>query len=114
YWAESEGNPAFTHLGIDQQASALQSGGNMEGKDVRFGIADSTIWATATTDASNGSVNSMHDSYTPLGGLIPILNIELGEIIFGGTGSGLYGVLLFAIVAVFIAGLMVGRTPEYL
>jgi K+-transporting ATPase ATPase A chain len=86
----------------------------MEGKDVRFGIANSTIWAAATTDASNGSVNSMHDSYTPLGGMIPIINIELGEIVFGGVGSGLYGMLLYAIVAVFVAGLMVGRTPEYL
>jgi K+-transporting ATPase ATPase A chain len=86
----------------------------MEGKEVRFGIANSTIWAVATTDASNGSVNSMHDSYTPLGGLIPLINIQLGEIIFGGVGSGLYGMLLFAILAVFIAGLMVGRTPEYL
>ncbi|MDE2500719.1 MAG: potassium-transporting ATPase subunit KdpA, partial [Alphaproteobacteria bacterium] len=94
--------------------SALQAGGNMEGKEVRFGIADSTIWATATTDASNGSVNSMHDSYTPLGGLVPMVNIQLGEIIFGGVGSGLYGILLFAIVAMFVAGLMVGRTPEYL
>ena len=86
----------------------------MEGKEVRFGIANSTIWATATTDASNGSVNSMHDSYTPLGGLVPIINMQLGEIIFGGVGSGLYGMLLFAIIAVFVAGLMVGRTPEYL
>ena len=86
----------------------------MEGKEVRFGIANSAIWATATTDASNGSVNSMHDSYTPLGGLVPLFNIQLGEIIFGGVGSGLYGMLLFAIIAVFIAGLMVGRTPEYL
>jgi K+-transporting ATPase ATPase A chain len=114
YWAESQGNPALAQLGVDQGPSALQSGGNMEGKEVRYGIANSTIWATATTDASNGSVNSMHDSYTPLGGLIPILNIQLGEIIFGGVGSGLYGMLLFAIVAVFVAGLMVGRTPEYL
>ena len=86
----------------------------MEGKEVRFGIANSTIWATATTDASNGSVNSMHDSYTPLGGIVPLVNIQLGEIIFGGVGSGLYGMLLFAIIAVFVAGLMVGRTPEYL
>jgi len=114
YAAESQGNPAFAKLGIDQTASDLQAGGNMEGKEVRFGIANSTIWATATTDASNGSVNSMHDSYTPLGGLIPLLNIQLGEIIFGGVGSGLYGMLLFAIIAVFVAGLMVGRTPEYL
>ena len=94
--------------------SALQAGGNMEGKEVRFGIANSAIWAMATTDASNGSVNSMHDSYTPLGGLVPMVNIQLGEIIFGGVGSGLYGMLLFAMMAVFVAGLMVGRTPEYL
>ncbi len=114
YWAESQGNPAFATMHIDQTPSAQQAGGNMEGKEVRFGIANSTIWATTTTDASNGSVNSMHDSYTPLGGLVPMLNIELGEIIFGGTGSGLYGMLLFAIIAVFVAGLMVGRTPEYL
>ena len=114
YWAESQGNPAFSAMHIDQTPSALQAGGNMEGKEVRFGIANSTIWATATSDASNGSVNSMHDSYTPLGGLVPMLNIELGEIIFGGVGSGLYGMLLFAIIAVFVAGLMVGRTPEYL
>ena len=114
YWSESQGNPAFAALGVDQQAAALQSGGNMEGKEVRFGIANSTIWATVTTDASNGSVNSMHDSYTPLGGIVPIVNMQLGEIIFGGVGSGLYGMLLFAIIAVFVAGLMVGRTPEYL
>jgi K+-transporting ATPase ATPase A chain len=114
YWAESAGNPAFAGLGVDSSASAMQSGGNMEGKEVRYGIANSTIWATATTAASNGSVNSMHDSYTPLGGLVPLFNIQLGEIIFGGVGSGLYGMLLFAILAVFIAGLMVGRTPEYL
>jgi K+-transporting ATPase ATPase A chain len=114
YWAEAQGNPAFTALNIDQTPSALQSGGNMEGKDVRFGIANSTLWATATTDASNGSVNAMHDSFTPLGGLVPMLNIMLGEVIFGGVGSGLYGMLLYAILAVFIAGLMVGRTPEYL
>src|SRR4029079_7143395 len=91
-----------------------QAGGNMEGKEVRFGIADSAIWANATTDASNGSVNSMHDSYTPLGGLVPLFNMHLGEVVFGGVGSGLYGMLVFAIVAVFIAGLMIGRTPEYL
>lgn len=114
YWAESQGNPAFAAMHVDSTPSALQAGGNMEGKEVRFGIANSTIWATATTDASNGSVNSMHDSYTPLGGLVPMLNIMLGEIIFGGVGSGLYGMLLFAIIAVFVAGLMVGRTPEYL
>jgi len=114
YWAESAGNPAYAAQGIDTAPSALQAGGNMEGKEVRFGIANSTIWATATTDASNGSVNSMHDSYTPLGGIVPIINMQLGEIIFGGVGSGLYGMLLFAIIAVFVAGLMVGRTPEYL
>jgi len=114
YWAESQGNPAIAAQHVDMTASDLQSGGNTESKDVRFGIANSAIWAAATTVASNGSVNSMHDSYTPLGGLIPMLNIQLGEVIFGGVGSGLYGMLLFAIVAVFVAGLMVGRTPEYL
>jgi K+-transporting ATPase ATPase A chain len=114
YGADSSGNPAMTPLGIDQTASALQAGGNMEGKEVRFGVVNSAIWATATTDASNGSVNAMHDSFTPLGGLVPIVNMQLGEIIFGGVGAGLYGMLLFAILAVFIAGLMVGRTPEYL
>jgi K+-transporting ATPase ATPase A chain len=114
YWAEASGNPAFQSLGIDSTASSLQSGGNMEGKEVRFGIANSATWATATTAASNGSVNSMHDSYTPLGGFVPLFNIQLGEVIFGGVGAGLYGMLLFAIIAVFIAGLMVGRTPEYL
>ncbi len=114
YWSEGQGNPIVAAAHVDQASGALQSGGNMEGKEVRFGIANSTIWATATTDASNGSVNAMHDSFTPLGGLVPLINIELGEIIFGGVGSGLYGMLLFAIVAVFVAGLMVGRTPEYL
>ncbi|MGH8066268.1 MAG: potassium-transporting ATPase subunit KdpA, partial [Candidatus Entotheonellia bacterium] len=114
YWAESAGNPAFDRLGVDTAVSEAQSGGNTEGKEVRFGIVDSVIWATATTAASNGSVNSMHDSYTPLGGLIPLVNIQLGEVIVGGVGSGLYGILLFAILAVFVAGLMVGRTPEYL
>jgi potassium-transporting ATPase potassium-binding subunit len=114
YWAEAKGNPAFAAFHIDSAPSALQAGGNMEGKEVRFGIANSTIWATATTDASNGSVNSMHDSYTPLGGMVPMVNIMLGEVIFGGVGSGLYGILAFAIVAMFVAGLMVGRTPEYL
>ncbi|HZR35528.1 MAG TPA: potassium-transporting ATPase subunit KdpA [Nevskia sp.] len=114
YWAESRGNPQFAALGIDQHASALQAGGNMEGKETRFGIARSTLFATITTDASCGAVNSWHDSYTPLGGLIPLLNIQLGEVIFGGVGSGLYGMLLYAVIAVFIAGLMVGRTPEYL
>ncbi|MCC6803821.1 MAG: potassium-transporting ATPase subunit KdpA, partial [Anaerolineae bacterium] len=114
YIAEQSGNPALTRLGVDQTASVLQAGGNMEGKEVRFGIADSALWATATTAASNGSVNSMHDSYTPLGGLVPMWLMQLGEIIYGGAGSGLYGMLVFAIIAVFVAGLMVGRTPEYL
>jgi potassium-transporting ATPase potassium-binding subunit len=114
YWAESQGNPQFTALGIDQQSSALQAGGNMEGKEARFGIARSTLFATVTTDTSCGAVNSMHDSFTPLGGMVPLTNILLGEVIFGGVGSGLYGMLAFAIAAVFIAGLMVGRTPEYL
>jgi potassium-transporting ATPase potassium-binding subunit len=114
YWAEQSGNPNLAKLGIQTAATGLQSGGNMEGKEVRFGIAASALWAVVTTDASNGSVNSMHDSFTPLGGLVPLFNIQTGEIIFGGVGSGLYGMLLFAILAVFIAGLMVGRTPEYL
>ncbi|WP_022975830.1 potassium-transporting ATPase subunit KdpA [Nevskia ramosa] len=114
FWAESAGNPAFASMGIDQTASLIQSGGNMEGKEARFGIAASTLFATVTTDASCGAVNSMHDSFTPLGGAVPLVNIMLGEVVFGGVGSGLYGMLLFAIVALFIAGLMVGRTPEYL
>jgi K+-transporting ATPase ATPase A chain len=101
-------------LGVDHQASELQAGGNMEGKEVRYGIANSALWATATTAASNGSVNSMHDSYTPIGGLVPLWLMQLGEVIYGGVGSGLYGMLVFAIIAVFVAGLMVGRTPEYL
>jgi K+-transporting ATPase ATPase A chain len=113
-WAENAGNPRIAALGVDQTASSLQSGGNMEGKETRFGIGSSALWATVTTAASNGSVNSMHDSYTPLGGLVPMLLMQLGEVVFGGVGSGLYGMLAFAIVAVFIAGLMVGRTPEYL
>jgi potassium-transporting ATPase potassium-binding subunit len=112
--SEQAGNPVLAKLGIDQQPSGLQSGGNMEGKEVRFGIANSALWATATTSASNGSVNSMHDSYTPLGGLVPMWMMQLGEVIYGGVGSGLYGMLVFAIIAVFVAGLMVGRTPEYL
>lgn len=112
YWAEARGNPLL--LGTNQVASASQSGGNMEGKDVRFGIANSALFATVTTDASCGAVNSMHDSFTPLGGLVPLTNIMLGEIIFGGVGSGLYGMLIFVVLSVFIAGLMVGRTPEYL
>ena len=113
-WSEQRGNPQFAKLGIDQSATATQSGGNMEGKEVRFGIVDSAIWATATTDASNGSVNSMHDSYTPLGGLVPLLNLHLGEVVFGGVGTGLAGMIVMAVLTVFIAGLMVGRTPEYL
>ncbi len=114
YPAEQSGNPLLNKLGIDQTASALQSGGNMEGKEVRFGVANSALWAVTTTSASNGSVNSMHDSYTPLGGLIPLIAMHLGEVVFGGVGSGLYGMLVFVIVAVFVAGLLVGRTPEYL
>jgi len=114
YSAEAPGNPAFTAFHVDQAPSDLQAGGNMEGKEVRFGIADSALFTTVTTDASCGAVNTMHDSLTPLGGMVPMVNIMLGEIIFGGVGSGLYGMLLFAVLAVFIAGLMVGRTPEYL
>jgi K+-transporting ATPase ATPase A chain len=117
YAAEADGNPILADLGVDQEAAEgelASTGGNMEGKEVRFGTAPSTLWAVATTDASNGSVNSMHDSYTPLGGLVTMFNIQLGEQVFGGVGSGLYGMLIFAIIAVFIAGLMVGRTPEYL
>src|SRR5512138_2699596 len=114
YFAEQAGNPRLDALGIDQVGSALHSGGNMEGKEVRFGIANSALWATATTAASNGSVNAMHDSFTPLGGLVPLFMIQLEEVIYGGVGSGLYGMLVFAIIAVFVAGLMVGRTPEYL
>lgn len=112
--AEQNGNRALTSLPVDQVASETQSGGNMEGKETRFGIVNSAMWAVTTTAASNGSVNSMHDSYTPLGGLIPLWLMQLGEVVFGGVGSGLYGMLMFAIVAVFVAGLMVGRTPEYL
>jgi K+-transporting ATPase ATPase A chain len=112
--AEQHGNPRIAALGVDSIASALQPGGNMEGKEVRFGIANSALWATATTAASNGSVNAMHDAFTPIGGLVPMWLMQLGEVIFGGVGSGLYGMLMFVIVAVFIAGLMVGRTPEYL
>jgi K+-transporting ATPase ATPase A chain len=108
WWAEASGNPRLTRLGVDPTP------GNMEGKEVRFGVVNSTLWATATTAASNGSVNSMHDSYTPLGGMVPMILMKLGEPVFGGVGSGLYGMLAFAVVTVFIAGLMVGRTPEYL
>ena len=113
-WAEQRGNPALAALGVDQVQSATNLGGNMEGKEVRFGVVSSALWATATTAASNGSVNAMHDSFMPLGGLVPMWLIQLGEIIYGGVGSGLYGMLAFVIVAVFVAGLMVGRTPEYL
>jgi K+-transporting ATPase ATPase A chain len=112
YTAEARGNPLLS--GVDQKASAQQSGGNMEGKEVRFGIADSALYATVTTDASCGAVNAMHDSFTPLGGMVPLVNIMLGEVVFGGVGSGLYGMIVFVILSVFIAGLMVGRTPEYL
>jgi potassium-transporting ATPase potassium-binding subunit len=114
YPSERAGNPILTRLGVQTAPTRTQPGGNMEGKEVRFGLASSALWATATTDASNGSVNSMHDSYTPIGGLVPLFNIQSDEVIFGGVGSGLYGILLYAIVGVFIAGLMVGRTPEYL
>ncbi|HYW46217.1 MAG TPA: potassium-transporting ATPase subunit KdpA [Bryobacteraceae bacterium] len=114
YGSEQAGNPILGKLGIETHATANQSGGNMEGKEVRFGIANSSLFTVVTTDASCGAVNNAHDTLTPLGGMIPLINIELGEVIFGGVGSGLYGMLLFAILAVFIAGLMVGRTPEYL
>jgi potassium-transporting ATPase potassium-binding subunit len=112
YWSEAKGNPLLKE--VDQRASAMQPGGNMEGKEVRFGIADSTLFATVTTDASCGAINSWHDSYTPLGGMVPLVNIMLSETVFGGVGAGLYGILIYVVLAVFIAGLMVGRTPEYL
>jgi potassium-transporting ATPase potassium-binding subunit len=112
YWAEARGNPLLA--GTNQQTTALQSGGNMEGKEVRFGIANSALWATVTTDASCGAINGWHDSFTPLGGMIPLVNIMLSEVIFGGVGAGMYGMLIYIVLAVFIAGLMVGRTPEYL
>jgi K+-transporting ATPase ATPase A chain len=112
--AEQAGNPLFDRLGLATQASDLSAGGNMEGKEARFGIVNSAIWATATTAASNGSVNAMHSSFTPLGGMVPMWLMQLGEVIFGGVGSGLYGMLMFALVSVFVAGLMIGRTPEYL
>ncbi|TBW01482.1 potassium-transporting ATPase subunit KdpA [Azotobacter chroococcum] len=111
---EQQGNPRLAALGVDQATSAWQAGGNMEGKETRFGIAASALFATITTAASCGAVNAMHDSFTPLGGLVPLANMQLGEVVFGGVGSGLYGMLVFAILAVFIAGLMIGRTPEYL
>jgi len=114
YWAEARGNPIHAAMGLDTRASSLQSGGNMEGKEVRFGIANSALFATITTDASCGAVNSMHDSFTPIGGMVPIVNMQLGEVVFGGVGAGLYGMLLMVVLTVFIAGLMVGRTPEYL
>jgi K+-transporting ATPase ATPase A chain len=114
YSAEQSGNPILASLGLENQATATQAGGNMEGKEVRFGIANSALFATVTTDASCGAVNAMHDSFTPLGGLVPLVNIELGEVVFGGVGAGIYGMLMYAILSVFIAGLMVGRTPEYL
>ncbi len=113
YWAEAKGNPLFARS-VDQHPSALQSGGNMEGKEVRFGIANTALWATATTDASCGAINGWHDSFTPLGGMVPLVNIMLSEVIFGGVGAGMYGMLIYIVLTVFIAGLMVGRTPEYL
>jgi potassium-transporting ATPase potassium-binding subunit len=113
-WAEQQGNPAIAALGVDQTHTALQAGGNMEGKETRFGIVASALFATITTAASCGAINAVHDSFTPLGGLVPMWLIELGEVVFGGVGSGLYGMLIFAIMAVFIAGLMIGRTPEYI
>jgi K+-transporting ATPase ATPase A chain len=112
--AEQAGNPAFTGLGVDQLVSAQQPGGNMEGKEARFGVVNSALWAVVTTAASNGSVNSMHDSFTPLGGMVPMWLMQLGEVIYGGVGSGLYGMIIYALIAVFLAGLMIGRTPEYL
>ncbi len=112
YWAEANGNHLLA--GTDQRATALQSGGNMEGKEVRFGIANSALFATVTTDASCGAINGWHDSFTPLGGMVPLVNIMLSEVIFGGVGAGMYGMLIYIVLAVFIAGLMVGRTPEYL
>jgi len=114
YWAEAQGNPLFTPMGIDQVSSEANPGGNMEGKEVRFGISNSALFATATTDTSTGAVNSNHDSFTPLGGMVPLVNMMLSEVIFGGVGAGLHGMIIFVIITVFIAGLMVGRTPEYL
>ena len=112
YWAEARGNPLLA--GTNQQATAMQAGGNMEGKEVRFGIANTALWATVTTDASCGAINGWHDSYMPLGGMVPLVNMMLSEVIFGGVGAGMYGMLIYIVLAVFIAGLMVGRTPEYL
>jgi K+-transporting ATPase ATPase A chain len=114
YWAEARGNPIHVARGVDVVASATNPGGNMEGKEVRFGIANSTLYATMTTDASCGCVNAMHDSFTPIGGLVPLVNMQLGELVYGGVGAGLYGMLMMVVLTVFIAGLMVGRTPEYL
>jgi len=114
YWAEARGNPMLTAAGADQTVTARSSGGNMEGKEVRFGIANTALFATVTTDASCGAINGWHDSFTPIGGLVPLANIQLSEVVFGGVGAGLYGMLVYVILAVFIAGLMVGRTPEYL
>jgi potassium-transporting ATPase potassium-binding subunit len=114
YWAEARGNPLLTSVGADQNVTASSPGGNMEGKEVRFGIANTALFATATTDASCGAINGWHDSFTPLGGLVPLANIQLSEVVFGGVGAGMYGILVYVILAVFIAGLMVGRTPEYL
>ena len=114
YWAEARGNPLLTAAGADQTVSAASSGGNMEGKEVRFGIANSALFATITTDASCGAVIAMHDSFTPLGGMVPLANIMLSEVVFGGVGAGMYGMLVYVVLAVFIAGLMIGRTPEYL
>jgi K+-transporting ATPase ATPase A chain len=114
YWSEARGNPILAAAGADQTTTELAPGGNMEGKDVRFGIANSALFATVTTDASCGAINSWHDSFTPLGGMVPLVNIMLGEVIFGGVGAGMYGILVFIVLSVFIAGLMVGRTPEYL
>jgi K+-transporting ATPase ATPase A chain len=113
-WSEQSGNPLFDRMGLATQASGMQAGGNMEGKETRFGIVNSALWATATTSASNGSVNAMHDSFTPIGGMVPMWLMQLGEVIYGGVGSGLYGMIVFALIGVFIAGLMIGRTPEYL
>jgi len=114
YWAEARGNPIHAARGVDVVASDTQSGGNMEGKEVRFGIVNSALYATVTTDASCGCVNSMHDSFTPIGGMVPLVNMQMGELIFGGVGAGLYGILVSVVLTVFIAGLMVGRPPEYL
>jgi len=114
YWAEARGNPMLTKAGADQTATATSPGGNMEGKEVRFGIANTALFATVTTDASCGAINGWHDSFTPLGGLVPLANIQLSEVVFGGVGAGMYGILVYIILSVFIAGLMVGRTPEYL